>query len=60
VVADVGVDTPLDFKDCGVVCDSSCVAVLAGGVCGTADLECVWCSHNYSYQCLVVESKISL
>lgn len=46
MVADVGVDAPLDFEDSGVVCDSSCVAVLAGGVCGTADLECVWCSHE--------------
>ena len=46
MVADVGVDAPLDFEDSGVVCDSSCVAVLAGGVGGTADLECVWRSHE--------------
>ena len=46
MVTDVGVDSPLDFEDSGVVSDSSCVAVLAGGVGGTADLECVWGSHG--------------
>lgn len=49
MVADVGVDAPLDFEYGGVVCDSSCVAVLTGGVSGAADLECVWGSHGYSY-----------
>jgi len=46
VVTDVGVDSPLDFEDSGVVSDSSGVAVLAGGVVCTADLECVWGSHG--------------
>ena len=46
MVADVGVDAPLDFFDSGVVCDSSCVAVFAGGVVGTADLEYVGGSHG--------------
>lgn len=46
MVADVGVYAPLDFEDSGVVCDSSGVAVFAGGVGGVADLECVWGSHG--------------
>lgn len=46
---DVGVDAPLDFEDGGVVCDSSCVAVLSGCVAGAVDSECVWGSHEYTY-----------
>ena len=61
MAADVGVDAPLDFEDCGVVCDSSCVAVLAGGVGGTADLECVWGSHRiFLSVCGVCVKNISI